>query len=133
MRILIVDDGATNRLVLNAMLESFGEVVMAENGVEAVWAFEESLAAGDPFDLVCLDIIMPEMDGLEALHTMRAAELRHEAKRSVIVMVTGSRNPDHMLTALEKEGCDGFVVKPVLWQTLRGVIARHGLIEEAPV
>jgi two-component system chemotaxis response regulator CheY len=133
MRILIVDDGATNRLVLKAMLGSFGEVVMAENGVQAVWAFEESLTADDPFDLVCLDILMPEMDGLEALHSIRAAESRHEAKRSVIVMVTGSRNPDHMLTALEREGCDGFVVKPVLWQTLRQVIARHGLLEESPI
>ncbi|HJV34197.1 response regulator [Geomonas sp.] len=133
MRILIVDDGATNRLVLNAMLEGMGEVVMAENGVQAVWAFEESLTSDDPFDLVCLDIIMPEMDGLEALHTMRAAERRHEAKRSLIVMVTASRNPDHMLAALKREGCDGFVVKPVLWQTLRRVIARHGLIGEGVV
>lgn len=118
-------------MVLDSMLGIFGETVLAENGAEGVWAAEEALAAADPFDLVCLDIHMPEMDGLEALHAIRAAELRHEAKRSVIVMVTASSDPEHMLRSLEQEGCDAFVVKPVLWQTLRGVISRHGLVDEA--
>ena len=133
MRILIVDDGEINRLVLDAMLRTLGETVMAENGAEGVWAVEEALASGDLFDLICMDIKMPEMDGLEALHAIRAAEKRHEAKRSLIVMVTASTRPEHMLRSLENEGCDAFVVKPVLWQTLRGVISDHGLIEEAHV
>lgn len=131
MRILIVDDGEINRLVLDAMLGTLGKTAMAENGAEGVWAVEEALASEDPFDLICLDIAMPEMDGLRALHAIRAAERRHEAKRSVIVMVTGSSDPEDMLKSLENEGCDGFIVKPVLWQTLQKVISRHGLIEEA--
>jgi two-component system, chemotaxis family, chemotaxis protein CheY len=131
MRILIVDDGEINRLVLEVMLGTLGETVMAENGAEGVWAVEEALAAEDHFDLICLDITMPEMDGLEALRTIRAAEKRHEAKRSVIVMVTGSSSPDDMLGSLENEGCDGFIVKPVLWQTLRSVISKHGLMDSA--
>ncbi|UFS70766.1 response regulator [Geomonas sp. RF6] len=131
MRILIVDDIAVNRMVLDTMLSVYGETVLVENGAEGVWAVEEALAAEDPFDLICLDINMPEMDGLEALHAIRAAEQRHDVKRAVIVMVTASSRPEDMLRSLEQEGCDAFVVKPVLWQTLRSVIGRHGLLEEA--
>ena len=132
MRILIVDDMEINRLMLDAMLRAFGETVMAQNGAEGVWAVEEAIGTGDYFDLICMDISMPEMDGLQALHAIREAERRNEAKRSLIVMVTASTSPDDMLGALENEGCDAFVAKPVLWQTLRGIISRHGLIEEAP-
>lgn len=131
MRTLIVDDGEINRLVLDTMLHTLGETVMAENGAEGVWAVEEALASEDHFDLICMDITMPEMDGLEALHAIRAAEKRHEAKPSVIVMVTGSSRPEDMLRSLEDEGCDGFIVKPVLWQTLQSLISRHGLNEQA--
>lgn len=132
MRILIVDDAEINRLVLDTMLRNHGETVLVENGAAGVWAVEEALATGDPFDLICLDIMMPEMDGLQALHAIRAAEKRNEAGRSVIVMVTGSRRPEDMLKALENEGCDAFVAKPVLWQTMRSVLSRHGLLREAP-
>ncbi|GFO53405.1 two-component system response regulator [Geomonas sp. Red276] len=130
MKILIVDDLEINRLILDAMLHGLGETFMAVNGAEGVWAVEEALAAEDPFDLICMDIVMPEMDGLEALHTIRAAEKRHDARRSVIIMVTASHSPEHMLQALENEGCDGFVAKPVLWQTLHEMISRFGLIAE---
>jgi len=133
MRILIVDDIAVNRLVLDTMLSQYGETVLVENGAEGLWAVEEALAANDHFDLICLDINMPEMDGLEALHAIRASEQRYQAKRSVIVMVTASSRPEHMLKALEQEGCDAFVVKPVLWETLRNVISRSGLMDEGCV
>jgi len=133
MRILIVDDVELNRLVLDAMLRGCGQTVLVENGAEGVWAAEEAMAIGDPFDLICMDIQMPKMDGLQALHAIRAAERRNQARRSLIVMVTASRSPDDMLRSLEDEGCDAFVVKPVLWQTLHGVLCQHGLLEEAPV
>jgi two-component system chemotaxis response regulator CheY len=128
VRILIADDVEMNRMLLETMLGSLGEVTMVENGVEAVQAAEEALMQEDPYDLICLDVQMPVMDGLEALHTFRASESRHGARRSVIFMVTASSDPEHMLQALENEGCDDFIVKPVMKKALLSLVQKHGLL-----
>ncbi|MCP4592822.1 MAG: response regulator [bacterium] len=71
-RTLIVDDSATNRWVLNAMLESWGlETTSASNGPEALELLKTSTAAGDPLELVILDVQMPKMDGLQVEHCIR--------------------------------------------------------------
>lgn len=127
MRILVVDDMEVNRMLMASMLGEVGEVALAENGAEGVQAAEEALLTEDPYDLICLDINMPVMDGLEALHTIRAAEQRFGARRSIIFMVTACSSPDHMLQALENEGCDDFIVKPVLQRTLLSLLHKHGL------
>ena len=129
MRILVVDDLRVNRMLMSKFLEDIGEVSLAVNGAEAVMAAEEALITEDPYDLICLDINMPVMDGLEALHTIRAAEQRHGARRSVIFMVTASSSPDHMLRSLENEGCDNYIVKPVLKKTLMALLRDHGIID----
>jgi two-component system chemotaxis response regulator CheY len=128
VRILIADDVEMNRLMLETMLGDLGEVDMVENGAEALAAAEEALAGEDPFNLICLDVQMPVMDGLEALHAIRSAEARHGAGRSTIFMVTASSDPEHMLQALENEGCDDFIVKPVMKKTLTTLVQKHGLI-----
>ena len=77
MKTLIVDDDFTNRLLLQEILKVHGPVHVAVNGKEAV----EAVAAArdnkeDPYDLICLDIMMPEMDGQEDLKIIRADEDR---------------------------------------------------------
>ncbi|HEX7501078.1 MAG TPA: response regulator, partial [Polyangia bacterium] len=74
MRILIVEDDMTSRILLRKMLEPFGSCDMAVNGKEAVEAFRQAQEADEPYALVCLDIMMPELDGQEALQAMRAQE-----------------------------------------------------------
>jgi two-component system chemotaxis response regulator CheY len=127
VRILIADDVEMNRLLLETMLGELGEVDLVTNGIEAVQAAEEALVREDPYDLICLDVEMPIMDGLEALHTFRSAETRHGARRSVIFMVTASSDPEHMLQALENEGCDDFIIKPVTKKSLLAMVEKHGL------
>jgi len=127
VKILIADDVEMNRMLLETMLSDLGRVDLFENGALAVQAVEESLKGNTPYDLICLDVAMPVMDGLEALHTIRAVEARHGAQRSTIFMVTASSDPEHMLQALENEGCDDFVVKPVMRKTLLALVQKHGL------
>ena len=69
MKTLIVEDDFTSRLLLQEILKRFGEIHIAVNGKEAVAAVRSAMDAGVPYDLICLDMMMPEMDGREASET----------------------------------------------------------------
>lgn len=71
MRILMAEDDFVSRVLLQNILSSYGDVDVTINGLEAVEAFSLAFDEGQPYDLVCLDIMMPEMDGLEALKEIR--------------------------------------------------------------
>ena len=74
MKALIVEDDFTSRLLLQGLLQPFGVCHVCINGKEAVEAFKIALDQKEPYDLVCLDIMMPEMDGQTALKEIRAIE-----------------------------------------------------------
>jgi two-component system, chemotaxis family, chemotaxis protein CheY len=116
MRILVVEDDLTSRLLLMKMLEPlFGSCDFAVNGKEAVEAFRQAQESGQRYGLVCLDIMMPEMDGQEALKAMRAEESARflpPSRAAKIVMTTALRDLDHVTNA-HRELCDGYLVKPI--------------------
>jgi len=100
------------------------------NGKQAITFFEDSLDAEEPFNLVLLDIVMPIMDGLEALKKMRAAERRSEvpiADEAFIIMIT-TLDTDHR-KIFRQEGCDGYITKPVRRIELLEMLKVYGLIE----
>lgn len=97
------------------LLAKYGECSFATNGVEAVEAFAGAIEAGKPFDLVCLDIMMPEMDGLEALKQMREVEKAHgidEAGRVKVIMTTTASQQAKTMKAFHY-GCSGYLLKPI--------------------
>lgn len=102
-KVLIVDDNDVMRTLLRALLrdEAYQVVGEARNGLQAL----EQIASLQP-DLVCLDVIMPDLDGLE---TLRA--IRRDHPRVVVVMVTGMASVENVQEAL-KLGAAGFVIKP---------------------
>ncbi len=108
LKILVVDDNATNRTVLQAMLGHLGVVCgLARDGHEAVALWEAS-----PWDAILMDIHMPGMDGLEAGRIIRAREAAQGRTRTPILAVTASvltHETDRYLAA----GMDGFVAKPI--------------------
>ncbi|MEN6624725.1 MAG: response regulator [Candidatus Sumerlaeia bacterium] len=115
MRTLIVEDEFTSRMLLQKMLERYGECHVAVNGREAVEAVAAALMVGTPYDLICLDIMMPEMDGQETLRAIRQLEKRSgigglDGVR--IVMTTALGDKDNIMQAF-REQCDGYLVKPV--------------------
>ena len=82
MKTLIVEDDFTSRLLLQEILKIYGPVHIAVNGKEAVDAVHLALELGEPYELICLDIMMPEMNGQESLGKIREME---EARGDLVV------------------------------------------------
>jgi len=130
MRILIVEDDMTSRLLLRKMLEPFGACDVAVNGKEAVEAFRLASKQGEPYTLVCLDIMMPEMDGQTALKEIRALEQaagRLPSQAAKIVMTTALRDIENVTLAY-RELCDGYLVKPIVRDKLVTLLKELNLL-----
>jgi len=130
MKSLVVEDDVTCRTIMQAYLSPFGECRLVENGRDALAAIEEAWDQGSPFDLVCLDIIMPEMDGHTALARIRDMEAeRGVAKQHAlkVIMTSGAGDMDHIAQAFEKD-CMAYIVKPVLKNTLLETLKELQLI-----
>jgi len=115
MKILIVEDEFVSRHVLQELLSPYGECDMAVNGKEAVDAFESALAENRPYNLVCLDIMLPEMDGQEALKKMREIERKYQIgglDGVKIIMTTALEDFDNIKRAFIEQ-CEGYLVKPI--------------------
>ncbi len=116
MRSLIVEDDFVSRKLLHTILAPYSRCHMAVNGKEAVYAFKAALEAGAPYKLICMDILMPELNGQEALKQIRTLERLHgvsandEAK---IVMITVLDDPQNVVEAYYKGGATSYVPKPV--------------------
>ncbi|MBF0620522.1 MAG: response regulator [Magnetococcales bacterium] len=129
MKILIVDDEANNRLLLSQLLASHGDCDLAVNGREAVEAFELSLADGEPYDLICLDIMMPEMDGQAALKKIRALEEEFEISGDTIIfMTTALDTEEHVVKAFFHGHCTDYLAKPISRESLEEKLNQYNLI-----
>ena len=130
LRFLIVEDDFTCRVLVSEYLRKYGPFHVAINGTEAVHAVRVALDEGRPYDLICLDIMMPEMDGQYALKLIRQSE---EAKGILssdgakIIMTTALGSLDHVKNAYASL-CDGYLVKPLYKAKLEEELRKLGLL-----
>ncbi len=130
MKTLIVEDDFTSRLLLQELLKPYSEIHIAVNGAEAVDAFRVALEDGHPYDLVCLDIMMPEMDGQEALKELRGLEEARgifSTDGTKIIMTTALNDMTNIMAAF-RELCDGYLVKPIDKTSLQNLLKNFGMI-----
>jgi two-component system chemotaxis response regulator CheY len=128
MRTLIVEDDFTSRLVLQTFLSRYGECHIAVNGREAVDAFRASGESEQRYDLICMDIMMPEMDGQTAIREIRSQERQSGAapKGVKIIMTTALGDVANVSQAYQGM-CDGYLKKPINLSKLAEEIRTLGL------
>ena len=111
-KILVVDDNFANRQLILEILRNFAVCDVAVNGREAIEAYNQSLQK-TKYDLILLDIAMPEIDGLEFLKMLRDNEAKagiFEGEGLPVIMVTAYREP--FIEAFN-QGCDDYILKPI--------------------
>ena len=132
-KVLIVEDEFISREMLIQLLGSHFEAChTAVNGQEAVYAFIRSLDEKDPYDLICLDIMMPVMDGQTALKEIRDIEKKRGIGGSdmvKILMTTALDGAKDIMSAFMKGTCDGYLTKPIQREKLEGYLKDFGFIE----
>jgi CheY-like chemotaxis protein len=128
LRILVAEDNAINQKVITALLSGkFGHhITLASNGREAI-----ELHAREQFDVILMDIHMPEMDGLDAARLIRAQESgQDDSVRMPIFALTAAALPEEREQGMAA-GVDGYLTKPINAKELQEVLA--AIAEKAPV
>jgi two-component system, sensor histidine kinase and response regulator len=121
LHILLAEDNAVNQRVFRRILEKAGHTVtLAENGKAALSRFEEHL-----FDLILMDVQMPEMDGLEATALLRKKE-KGSGRHTPIIAMTAHAMPGDQQRCLEA-GMDGYFTKPLAASALLDLVKKYGV------
>ena len=131
MKILIVEDDFISRRVLTQMLAPYGECDIAIDGAEAFLAFKLALIESTPYDLVCMDIMMPRMNGQDSLKLIRAFEKERgiaEAQGVKVVMTSAKEDPRDVVEAMYGGGATVYIVKPIGKEKLLHELRGLGLI-----
>ena len=130
MRILIAEDDLASRKFLSKFLSAYGECDITIDGMEALEAFMLAWDEGKPYELICLDIMMPELDGIKTLKTIRDIEGQkgvEESKRAKIIMTTALNDTESVNFAL-RAGCEAYAAKPIDTKKLVQVMKKLNLI-----
>lgn len=115
MRILIAEDDFASRKFMMRFLSQYGECDVTVDGGEAIEAFTMALESGEGYDLVCIDIMMPVIDGFQALKQIREIEKEYripEEKAAKIIMTTALSEGKNVTKAFEL-GCTAYAGKPI--------------------
>ncbi|QTA87239.1 response regulator [Desulfonema magnum] len=131
MRILIAEDDFIARRQLKEILSPYGDCDIVVDGDEAVRAFRLAREENYPYNLICMDIMMPNVDGLEALKQIREMEKKlgiRGSKEVDVLMVTALDDPKTVVKAFYKAGATAYIVKPIQKAKLLEEIGALGLI-----
>ncbi len=130
MKILIAEDDYVSRKFLYKFLSNYGDCDLTMDGKEAVEAFIMSLEGKSYYDLVCLDIMMPEMDGIKVLQTIRKLETEWEVgqENKAKAIMTTALNGSQEITSSYNSGSEAYAVKPIDTDRLLDVMDKLGLL-----
>ncbi len=132
MRILIAEDDAVSRIFLEKVLSEYGDCDLVVDGLETMDAYLIAMREKNPYDLICLDIMMPKIDGVKVLKAIRNMEIQKgiiPGKRAKIIIVTALGETKLVLSAYEY-GCEAYISKPIDITKLVQTLETLGLISQ---
>lgn len=135
LKALVIDDDIVCRERLKMLLQDFFDCTFACNGREGVLMYKKSLQDGAAYQLITLDINMPEMNGHEALRVIREIEEQHGIQGldvAKVIMTTSESGSNHVFTAF-REGCEAYVVKADMGGKLLDAVVQLGLLKVVKV
>ena len=135
MRSLIVEDNVINSKYMLNLLKPYGEVEVAENGIIALEKFSRALSESKCFDLICLDVMMPEMDGQETLTSLRALEAENGIMGldGVKVIMTTAMDDKRTIMQSFRGGCESFLIKPIYKNALFDELRKLNLMKDSEI
>ncbi len=131
MKILLAEDDYATRKFMSSFLSKYGECDVAVDGMEAVDAFLMALEDEEPYELICLDIMMPVMDGYQALMNIRNLEKDHDiapAEQVKVIMTTALNDEQNVKMAFDL-GCSVYSGKPINQERFEQALVKLGLVE----
>lgn len=131
MRILIAEDDLASRKFIFKFLSTYGDCDITVDGMEALDAFMLAWDEDKPYNLICLDIMMPNLDGIKALKAIRDIEKQKgvdQLNRAKIIMTTALNETDNVYNAFEN-GCEAYAAKPIDTEKLMEVMKKLELIK----
>ncbi|MFO7850406.1 MAG: response regulator [Spirochaetia bacterium] len=132
MKTLIVEDDFASRKLMEKYLSPFGETDVVVDGQEAIDAFNMALEEDARYDLICLDIMLPKMDGQKVLKEIRSIEEERGIfgnNGAKIIMTTALGDAKNVLNAFRSQ-CEGYLQKPISREHLMRQLKDLELIEE---
>jgi two-component system chemotaxis response regulator CheY len=134
LKILLADTSMTSRLALERILEGYGHCDSAEDGMDTVKVFTLALELGSPYSLICMDLMLPRLGGIDAMKMIRRIEremgvLKADAVK--IIVITAVNNPMYLFEACYRGGANAYLYKPVDRTKLIGEMEKLGLTKSS--
>ncbi len=130
MRVLVAEDDQASGKFLSKLLSRYGEVILTTDGIQAVDTFVAATTEKNFFDLVCLDIMMPKIDGYKALASIRDAERKlgiPRISRCKVIMI--SALDEDFDASYASEDYDDYICKPIDVMKFDSIIKKLGVVE----
>ena len=128
MKILIAEDDVVSRKLMWKILSDYGDCDLVINGLEAIDAFLLALKDHEAYDLICLDIMMPKVDGVKVLKTIRDLEIQNQIKNPAKIIMTTALGETEVVDDAFIKGANAYATKPLDIEKLIDVIKNLQLI-----
>lgn len=130
MKILLAEDDFASRKFMQKYLDKYGECDVTVDGGEAVDAFLMALEDDEPYDLICLDVMMPVLDGYQVLKAIRSMEKERgiEGDNITKIIMTTALNEEKNVRVAFELGCTVYCNKPIDQEKFEQVLSKLKLI-----
>jgi two-component system chemotaxis response regulator CheY len=128
MKSLVAEDDVTSQMLLKKFLSRYGTCELAADGRQAVEMAAVAMRNHMAYDLICMDLRMPVMNGDEAMHEIRKQEAAARVANPALIIVTTAHNDSDSIAGALLSRCNAYLVKPINLAKLKGELKARGLV-----